>query len=86
MIGTHTRWSIATVLFLLLPCAAAAAEQVRMEEDFEGNLSRWQLAGEHSITVRATADPEHGPAGNWRASTRSQCAPPPTRSMVGCCS
>jgi sugar lactone lactonase YvrE len=60
MIGTHTRWSIATVLFLLLPCAAAAAEQVRMEEDFEGNLSRWQLAGEHSITVRATADPEHG--------------------------
>ena len=49
MVGTRTRWVITAALILLLPGAVAANVRVRLEEDFEGDLSRWHLIGEHAI-------------------------------------
>lgn len=67
MIALQIRHSMVAPLFALLfaaaltlPGAAVAAEQVRLEEDFEGDLSNWILAGQNSISVHATPHPAHG--------------------------
>ncbi|MFC1481994.1 hypothetical protein ACFL6E_07100 [Candidatus Neomarinimicrobiota bacterium] len=34
--------------------------QLRIIDDFENDLSRWELVGEHAIAIKESDDPEHG--------------------------
>jgi hypothetical protein len=45
-------------LFVTVPTRLAA--QLRFTEEFEGDLSRWELMGAQAINIRESGDPEHG--------------------------
>ena len=48
------------LFFVLLMGMAPPELEARFNEDFEKSLSRWQLVGEESITIRDSGDEAHG--------------------------
>ncbi|MFC1483973.1 hypothetical protein ACFL4U_02855 [Candidatus Neomarinimicrobiota bacterium] len=50
------------LMAILLVCAIPGllTAQLRFTEDFEDDLSRWELIGDQAIAIRESDDPEHG--------------------------
>ena len=47
-------------ILLVYLCPDISSAQLRLTEDFENDLSRWDLVGDQSIAIQKSGDPEHG--------------------------
>ena len=55
---------------VLLSCTSPTAAQLRFEDDFSGDLSKWVVVGDHAIGIRES-NAEGGRFLEWRSPSRT---------------